>query len=140
MIKLSKWVTLVLVGIYVAMNTLGALTMTVIRTTGSVPASAPAAQASYFLNLPWGVIVLMWLALCVYVAALALIGFGRPGATRTLGAAVAIDLGRWLWARTATAYAAAISPAEQAMEALAFVLLITIVVLMIVERRRDALT
>lgn len=140
MIKLSKWITIALIGIYVAMNTLGALTMTVIRVSGSVPAAAPTEQAAYFLSLPWGVIALMWIALFVYVAALALITFHRPGATRTLSAAVAIDIGRWLWARSITAYSDAVSPAEQTFEALAFVLLITIIVLMIVERQRNALT
>jgi len=140
MIKLSKWVTFALIGIYVAMNTLGALTMTVIRVTASVPANAPAEQASYFLHLPWGVLALLWIALFAYVAALALIAMGRAGATRTLSVAVAIDIVRWLWARSTTAYADVISPAEQALEALAFVLLVTIIVLMIVERQRDAIT
>jgi|GEM_PF-1853727 len=140
MIKLSKWITIALIGIYIAMNTLGALTMTVIRVSGSVPTNAPAEQASYFLHLPWGVLALLWIALFVYVAALALIVMGRAGATRTLSVAVAIDIVRWLWARSATAYADVISPAEQALEALSFALLVTIIVLMIVERQRDAIT
>lgn len=140
MLKISKWIIFALIAIHVAMNTLGALTMTVIRMSGSVPASAPAAQAAYFLSLPWGIIILTWIALFAYVTALALIAFGRAGATRTLAAAVAIDVGRWLWARTTTAYTDTISATDQALEALSFVLLITIIVLMIVERQRDALT
>lgn len=136
----SKWIIIALIGIYLAMSTLGALTMTVIRVSGSVPASAPAEQAAYFLALPWGVILLMWVALFTYVAALALIAFGRAGATRTLGAAVVIDIGSWLWARTATSYTVVFSPAEQALDALMLLVLVAIIVLMIVERRRDAIT
>jgi len=140
MIKLSKWITIALIAVYVLMNTLGALTMTAIRVSGTVPASAPTEQAAYFLTLPWGVIILLWIALLTYVAALALIGTGRVFATRTLGVAVAIDIVRWIWARSSTAYADVISPAEQALEALSFVVLVTIIVLMIVERQRDAIT
>jgi len=140
MFKLSKWIIVALVGVYIALNTLGALTMTAVRISGSVPADAPAEQAAYFLTLPWGVIILLWLALFTYVAALALILARRAGATRTLGVAVVIDIGRWLWARSTTAYAEVMTPAEQAFEALSFVLLISIIVLMIVERQRDAIT
>ena len=140
MIKLSKWITVALIAVYVVMNTLGALTMTAIRLSGTVPATAPAEQAAYFLTMPWGVITLMWIALAAYVTALTMVALGRAGATRTLSVAVVIDIGRWIWARSATAYAEVISPAEQALQALMFVVLVSVIVLMIVERQRGAIT
>lgn len=140
MASLSRWITLALIGVYILMNALGALTMTAVRVSGSAPANAPAEQAAYFLSLPWGVIALMWIALFAYAAALTLIAMGKPWATRTLSAAVVIDIGRWLWARSTTAYSEVISPAEQALEGMLFLVLIAVIVLMIMERRRDAIT
>ncbi len=140
MIAATRWISITMIGVYILMSTLGALTMTAIRASNSVPASAPPEQAAYFLSMPWGVIILAWAALFLYVAALALIGMRRAGATRTLTAAVATDIGSWLWARTTTAYTDVLSPAEQNLDALLFLIMITIIALMMVERRTDTLT
>jgi hypothetical protein len=140
MLNLSKWIIVALISVYMLMSALGAMTITAIRAAGSAPATAPAEQAAYFMALPWGVIALMWIALLAYAASLTLIALGRPWATRLLSAAVAIDIGRWLWARATTAYSDVVSPAEQTFEALLFLVLIAVIVLMILERRRDAIT
>ena len=116
MIAATRWIAVALIGIYVLMNLLEAVTMTLIRVSGNVPASAPSEQAAYFLALPWAVIALAWGSLLLYVAALSLFAFRRAGATRTLSVAVVIDIGGWLWARTATAYAEVFTPTEQALE------------------------
>lgn len=136
----TRWITVALIGIYVLMNTLEALTMTIIRASGDDPAGAPSEQYAFFLSLPWGVIALAWGALLLYVVALSLLAFRRAGATRILSVAVVIDIGGWLWARTATAYTEVFSATEQALEALLFLVLISIIVLMIIERQRDSLT
>ncbi len=129
-----------MIGIYVLMSTLGALAMTIIRASGSAPDTAAPEQAAYFLSMPWGVIIAAWAALALYVAALALIAMRRPGAKRTLGAAVAVDIGGWLWARMTTTYTEVFTPAEQNLDALLFLMLITVIVLMMVERRTETLT
>ena len=90
--------------------------------------------------MPWGVIMVAWAALFLYVAALALLATRRPGATRTLSVALVVDIGGWLWARTATAYTEVFTPAAQSLHALLFLIMITIVVLMIVARRTGTLT
>ena len=65
---------------------------------------------------------------------------GHPGAKRIFVAAMAMDIGAWIWARAATAYSQVFSLVEQTLDALLFLVLITIIVLMIVERDRDAIT
>ncbi len=136
----TRWIAAVLIGVYVIMATLEAVSTTAIRISGSVPASMPAEHAAYFLAMPWLAIIAAWIANCIYVASLALLVFGRQWTTQLLVVAVVIDLLGWLWARTATMYGEIFTPAEQTMDALLFVALAVIVVLMMIARRTDTLT
>lgn len=140
MSRATRWIAILLIGTYVLMATLEAVTMTAIRISGTVPASAPIEQAAYFLTMPWLAIIAAWISNCLYVASLGLLIFGRRWTTRLLTIAVAIDLLGWLWARTATSYADVFSPTAQALDALLFAALIVIVVLMMIARRTDTLT
>lgn len=140
MTKHTRWIALVLIGLYILLTLLAVLTITVVRMEGAVPVEAPLPEASYILNMPWALIIAEWAALLLYVAAFALIVFKLPGQTRTLTAAVAVDIGTWLWQRAMTTYADVFTPGEQATDALLLLALIAIVVLMIVERRRGTIT
>ena len=140
MTKYTRWIALILIGLYILLALFGALIITAVRMEGSVPVEAPLPEANYILSMPWALIAAEWVALTLYVAAFALIVFQLPGQTRTLTAAVAVDVGTWLWQRAMTTYADVFTPGEQATDALLLLALIAIVVLMIVERRRGALT
>lgn len=135
-----RWIAVALIGIYVLMATLEAITMTAIRISGTVPASAPVEQAAYFLSIPWLAIIAAWISNCLYVASLGLLILRQRWTTRVMTVAVAIDLLGWLWARTATSYTDIFSPTAQALDALLFAALVAIVVLMMIARRQDTLT
>ena len=135
----TRWIIVILIGIYVAFRTLGALTITTFKLSGA-PASYPADLAAYFIAMPWAAIVLAWISLFVSVAAMALLAFKRPGATRALSVAVIIDIGSWLWERSVTPYTEVFTPAQQSLDAVMFLALISIVVLMMAARRTGTLT
>lgn len=135
-----RWIAIALIGIYVLMATLEAITMTAIRITGTVPASVPTEQAAYLLGMPWLAIIAAWISNCLYVASLGLLILRQRWTTRVMTVAVVIDLLGWLWARGATNYTDAFSPAEQTLDGLLFAALVAIVVLMMIARRHDTLT
>ena len=140
MIAATRWIIVAIASIYIVFRMLPAILMTSVRIGGNVPATMSPELADYLLHLPWIVIVVAWLALFLYAAAVALLAMGRVGATRTLSIAVVVDIGGWLWARTATTYTEVFTPAEQTLDALLFLIMITIIVLMIVARRTGTLT
>ncbi len=135
-----KWIIVALIGIYVLSRTLTTLAMTAIRISGEVVATAPAEQAAYFLSMPWAVIAFAWAALFISVGAMALLAFGRPGATRALSVAIIIDIGSWFWERSLPTYADAHSAADQSLHGLMILVMISIVALMMLARRRGTLT
>ncbi len=135
-----RWVAIALIAVYVLMATLEAITMTAIRISGTVPATAPTEQAAYFLSMPWLAIIAAWVSNCLYVASLGLLVVGRRWSTRLLTVAVVIDFFGWLWARTATTYTDVFSSEAQTLDVLLFVALVVIVVLMMIARRQDTLT
>lgn len=140
MTGMTKWIIVLLIGIYVLFRTLAALAMTVVRLTGEVAATMPAEQAAYFLAMPAIVIAFAWVSLFVSVAAMALLAFERSGATRALSIAVIIDIASWLWERSVTPYTDVFTPAEQSLDALMFLAMISIVVMMMIARHRGTLT
>lgn len=130
---------MILIGIYVAFRTLAALTMTVFKVSG-VPANYPVELTAYYVSMPWTVILFGWASLFISVAAMALLAFGRPGATRTLSAAIVIDIGAWIWERSVTPYTEVFTARQQSLDALMFLAMISIVALMALARRRGTLT
>jgi len=140
MFAATRWIIYALLTVYIFMRTLPALVITTYRVQGEVPTSVPTELGNYFLHIPWPILAVTWLALFGYVAAFALFVFRQAGAKRVMVAALAADVGAWIWARAATAYSQVFTPVEQTLDALLFLVLISIIVLMILERQKDALT
>lgn len=136
----SRWLIAALVAAYILLRALPLIMMTAYRLHGGVPADAPTELATYFLHMPWVVIAVSWLAIVTYIVAVTLSVLRRAGAKRTFSAALALDLGAWIYARAATTYTDVFSPTEQAVDAFAFLIIVFVIALMIIERRRDSLT